>query len=55
VPVPLAVFDAVRAGTEPAARAGAPAKLSRAGQFDLSIEKDGGVRINFTPGGGPGR
>ena len=43
--------DAVRADGEPAARATAPAPVSRTGQFDLSIGKDGSVRIHFTPTG----
>ena len=37
IPEFLRWFDAVRAGTEPAARATAPAPVSRTGQFDLSI------------------
>jgi hypothetical protein len=43
-------FDAVRAGTEPAARATAPAPpVSRAGRIDLSIGEDGSIRMHFTP------
>jgi hypothetical protein len=51
IPEFLRWFDAVRAGTEPAARTSAPAKVSQAGQFDLSIGDDGSVRIQFTPAG----
>jgi putative transposase len=35
----------------PAAKATAPAPVSRTGQFDLSIGEDGSVRIHFTPSG----
>ena len=49
IPEFLRWFDAVRAGAEPAARAAAPAGVSRPGQFDLSIGEDGSVRIHFTP------
>ena len=51
IPEFLRWFDAVRAGTEPAARATAPGPVSRTGQFDLSIGEDGSVRIRFTPTG----
>jgi hypothetical protein len=51
IPEFLRWFDAVRSGAEPAARATAPAPVSRAGQFDLSIGEDGSVRIHFTPTG----
>ena len=51
IPEFLRWFDAVRAGAEPAARATAPAPVSRTGQFDLSIGEDGSVRIHFTPTG----
>jgi hypothetical protein len=51
IPEFLRWFDAVRAGTEPAARATAPTPVSRTGQFDLSIGEDGSVRIHFTPTG----
>ncbi len=54
IPEFLRWFDAVRAGTEPAARPVAPAAVSRTGQLDLSIGEDGSVRINFTPAGEPG-
>jgi hypothetical protein len=54
IPEFLRWFDAVRAGTEPAARPTAPAAVSRTGQLDLSIAEDGSVRINFTPAGEPG-
>jgi hypothetical protein len=49
IPEFLRWFDAVRAGTEPAAKATTPAPVSRTGQFDLSIGDDGSVRIHFTP------
>jgi hypothetical protein len=49
IPEFLRWFDAVRADAEPAARAAGPAGISRPGQFDLSIGKDGSVRIHFTP------
>ena len=51
IPEFLRWFDAVRAGAEPAARAAAPAGISRTGQFDLSIGEDGSIRIRFTPNG----
>jgi hypothetical protein len=51
IPEFLRWFDAVRAGTEPAARTPAPTEMSLAGQFDLSIGDDGGVSIQFTPAG----
>ena len=51
IPEFLRWFDAVRVGTEPAARMPAPAEVSQVGQFDLSIGDDGSVRIQFTPAG----
>jgi hypothetical protein len=51
IPEFLRWFDAVPAGTEPAARMPAPAEVSHVGQFDLSIGDDGSVRIQFTPVG----
>lgn len=51
IPEFLRWFDAVRAGAEPAARAVASAGINRTGQFDLSIDEDGSVRIHFTPTG----
>ena len=51
IPEFLRWFDAVRAGAEPAAKATAPAAVSRTGQFDLLIGEDGSVRIHFTPTG----
>jgi hypothetical protein len=49
IPEFLRWFDALQAGTEPAARATAPAGISRTGQLDLSISEDGSVRLRFTP------
>jgi hypothetical protein len=49
IPEFLRWFDAVRAGTQPAAKTPDPAGVSQAGQFDLSIGDDGSVRIQFTP------
>ncbi len=54
IPEFLRWFDAVRAGTEPAAGSTAPATVSRTGQFDLSVGEDGSVRIHFAPAGEPG-
>jgi hypothetical protein len=51
IPEFLRWFDAVRAGTEPAARTPGLAGVSQAGQFDLSVGGDGSVRIQFTPAG----
>lgn len=51
IPQFLRWFDAVRAGDAPAAGPAAPAGISRTGQFDLSIEDDGSVRISFAPTG----
>ena len=51
IPEFLRWFNAVRVGTERAARMPAPAEVSHAGQFDLSIGDDGSVHIEFTPVG----
>jgi hypothetical protein len=52
IPEFLRWFDAVRAGTEPAARTPDSAVVSQAGHLDLTIGGDGIVRIQFTPVGG---
>ena len=56
IPEFLRWFDAVRAGTEPAARTPMPVEMSQAGQFYLSIGDDGSVRIQSSqPASRPGR